>query len=151
MLIREAGVMYQGIPIVFARYHKASKDNINLISTSGLMNGLFVFAECLIEPIEYFESNNYSIVFKKGRILNFEDKEVEIITFMILDKDYRLEHYLKITIFPLLEKILKKFIAKYKGYNFTEPTQFKSFRMTIDKILGTGTMTLEEKVAYLIS
>ena len=71
MLIREAGLLFQGLPIIFKSYHRASKERINLVCTSGLMSGLLTFAECLMEPIEYFESTNYTIIFKKGKIKDF--------------------------------------------------------------------------------
>ena len=151
MLIREAGIIYQGLPIIFATYHRASKEKIDLICTSGLMSGLLSFAECLMEPIEYFESNNYSIIFKKGEIQDHKGQEVEVVAFIVLDKDYRLEKYLKSSVFPILEKLLRKFTLQYDGCKFTKVIQFESFRKTIDKIFGEGTLTFEEKVASLIT
>ncbi len=151
MLIREAGIIRQGLPIIFATYHRASREQVDFISTSGLMSGLLSFAECLMTPIEYFESSKYSIIFNKGNIEDNEGRMEEIIAFIVLDKDYRLEKYLHKTILPLLEKLVKKFISRYNGSNFTKTRQFDSFRNTIDKLFGSGTLTLEEKVASLIT
>lgn len=151
MLIREAGIIRQGLPIIFATYHRASKEQIDLICTSGCMSGLLSFAECLMTPIEYFESSKYSIIFKKGNIKDNEGRIDEVIAFIVLDKDYRLEKYLHRSILPLLEKLLKKFTSRYNGSNFTEAKKFDSFRSTIDKIFGSGTLTLEEKVASLMA
>ncbi|MHA2474525.1 MAG: hypothetical protein ACXAES_14975 [Promethearchaeota archaeon] len=150
MLIREAGIIFNGIPVIFASYHRASKESTDLICTSGLMSGLLSFAECLMAPIEYFESSKYTIIFKKGKMYDFYKRSQDILAFIVLDKDDRLEKYLYKTIFPLLEKLLEKFISEYKGSKITEVAKFESFRSTIDKLFGTGTQTLEEKVVSLL-
>jgi len=150
MLIREAGIIFNGIPVIFASYHRASKESTDLICTSGLMSGLLSFAECLMAPIEYFESSKYTIIFKKGKMYDFYKRSQDILAFLVLDKDDRLEKYLHRTIFPLLEKLLEKFIAEFKGSKITEVSKFESFKITIDKLFGTGTQTLEEKVFSLL-
>ncbi|MFX1258810.1 MAG: hypothetical protein ACFFAN_13195 [Promethearchaeota archaeon] len=150
MLIREAGILFHGIPIIFTSYHRASKKRTNLVCSSGLMSGLLSFAECLMEPVEYFESDKYSIVFKKGIIKDFYRDVQEIVAFIVLDKDNRLERYLKKSILPLLEKLLKRFISQFDGCNLTKIGQFEPFRKTIDKIFGIGTLTLEEKIVSLL-
>ncbi|MHA2182946.1 MAG: hypothetical protein ACXAAH_16120 [Promethearchaeota archaeon] len=149
MLIREAGIIFNGIPVIFASYHRASKEKTDIICSSGLMSGLLTFAECLMAPIEYFESSKYSIIFKKGRMNDFYGKDQEVLAFLVLDKDERLEKYLYKTIFPLLERLLKKFISEYKGCKITEVAQFETFKKVIDKLFGTGTLTFEEKVVSL--
>jgi len=151
MLIREAGILFHGIPIIFTSYHRASKQKTNLVCSSGLMSGLLSFAECLMEPVEYFESDKYSIVFKTGIIKDLFRDEQEIVAFIVLDKDTRLEKYLKKTILPLLEKLLKKFVSQFNGCNLTKVGQFEIFKKTINKIFGTGTLTLEEKVISLLT
>jgi len=102
MLIREAGIIFNGIPVIFASYHRARKEKADLICSSGLMSGLLTFAECLMAPIEYFESSKYTIVFKKGIMQDFYGKEQDILSFLVIDKDDRLEKYLDRTIKPLL-------------------------------------------------
>ena len=151
MLIREAGILFHGIPIIFASYHRASKNRTNLICSSGLLSGLLGFAECLMEPVEYFESDKYSIIFKKGHVKDLYNEEKEIVAFLVLDKDYRLEKYLHRTILPLLEKLLRRFISQFTGCNLLKVGQFESFKMTINKIFSTGTQTFEEKVISLFS
>jgi hypothetical protein len=151
MLIREAGILFHGIPIIFASYHRASKRKTNLVCSSGLMSGLLTFAECLMEPVEYFESDKYSIVFKKGIIIDLNKEKQEIVAFLVLDKDYRLERYLNKTILPLLGRLLKKFIIQYTGSNLLKVGQFEGFKNTINKIFGTDTQTLEEKVVSLLT
>ena len=151
MLIREAGILFQGLPIIFKSYHRASKEKINLICTSGLMSGLLTFAETLMEPVEYFESNKYTIIFKKGRIKDCFSLDQEVVAFLVIDKDERLEKYLYKTIMPLLEKLLKRFTSQFKGCNFTKANQFEKFKKTLNKLFGTGTLTFEEKVVSLLA
>lgn len=150
MLIREAGIIFNGIPVIFASYHRASKEKTDLVCSSGLMSGLLTFAECLMAPIEYFESSNYSIIFRKEKMEDFYGKEQEVLAFLVLDKDERLEKYLNKTINPLLERLLKKFTSTFIGCKITEMAQFEPFKETIDKLFGTGTLTLEEKVHSLL-
>ena len=149
MLIREAGIIFNGIPVIFTSYHRASKEETDLICSSGLMSGLLTFAECLMAPIEYFESSKYSIIFKKGKMVDFYGKEQEVLAFLVLDKDERLEKYLNKTINPLLERLLKKFTTEFSGCKITECAQFGPFKKIIDKLFGTGTLTFEEKVVSL--
>ncbi len=151
MLIREAGILFNGIPIIFTSYHRASKERTNLVCSSGLMSGLLSFAECLMEPVEYFESDKYSIVFKKGTINDLFRDIQEIVAFMVIDKDPRLEKYLKKTIQPLLNKLLKSFVSQFNGCNLTKVGQFERFKETLNKIFGTGTQTLEERVVSLLA
>jgi len=151
MLIRESGILFHGIPIIFTSYHRASKEKTDLVCSSGLLSGLLSFAECLMEPVEYFESDKYSIVFKKGTIVDFFRDVQEIVAYIVLDKDDRLEKYLNKTIQPLLEKLLKRFVSQFDGCNLMKVGQFESFRRTINKIFGTGTQTLEEKVVSLLT
>lgn len=150
MLIREAGIIFNGIPVIFASYHRARKEKADLICSSGLMSGLLTFAECLMAPIEYFESSKYTIVFKKGIMQDFYGKEQDILSFLVIDKDDRLEKYLDRTIKPLLDRLLKKFTSEFNGCKVTEVAKFEPFKKTIDKLFGTGTQTLEEKVVSLL-
>jgi len=151
MLIREAGILFHGIPSIYISYHRASKDNLNLICSSGLMSGLLSFAECLMEPVEYFESDKFSIIFKKGKMKDRFMLDQEIVAFIVIDKDGRLEKYLKKTILPLLAKIIKKFISQFTGCNFTKSKQFESFKITLNKLFGVSTLTFEEKVVSLLA
>ncbi|MFX1278893.1 MAG: hypothetical protein ACFFA3_05710 [Promethearchaeota archaeon] len=150
MLIREAGIIFNGMPIIYSSYHRASKEHTDLICSSGLLSGLFTFAGCLMEPIEYFETSKYSLVFRTRMIEDFYGEEQEILSFLVLDKDARLEKYLNRSVKPLLDKLLKKFISDYNGCKLNDASLFEPFRATIDKIFGTGTMTLEEKVLTLL-
>ena len=149
-LIREVGIIFNGMPVIFTSYHRASKERIDLIYSSELRSGLLTFAECLMAPIEYFESSKHSIIFKKGKMEDFYGKEQEVLAFLVVDKDYRLERYLHKSVLPFLKKLLKGFTSQYTGGKITEVAQFEPFKQTIDKIVGTSTQTLEEKVVYLL-
>ena len=81
---------------------------------------------------------------------DFYGKEQEVLAFLVLDKDNRLEKYLNKTILPLLERLLKKFTSEYIGSKITEVAQFEPFKKIIDKIFGSGTQTFEEKVISLL-
>ena len=150
MLIREAGIMHQGLPVIYTSYHRASKKGMDSIDISALLSGLLSFAETVMEPIEYFETDHYSIVVKNGLIKDRFMGEEEIVAFIVLDKDPRLERYLHRTILPLLERLLKKFIHQFDGCNLTRGLQFEVFKNTINKIFSTGTKTFEEKVVSLL-
>ena len=150
MLIREAGIIFNGMPIIYSSYHRASKEETDLICSSGLLSGLLTFAGCLMEPIEYFETNKFTLVFNTRTMQDFYGEEQEILSYMVLDKDERLEKYLNRTIKPLLDTLLKKFISEFNACRLNDATLFEPFRATIDKTFGTGTMTLEEKVLTLL-
>ncbi len=81
---------------------------------------------------------------------DFYGKEQEVLAFLVLDKDDRLEKYLDKTVKPLLEKLLEKFTSTFIGRKITEVAQFEPFKLAIDKIFGSGTQTFEEKVVSLL-
>ena len=81
---------------------------------------------------------------------DFYGKEQEVLAFLVVDKDNRLERYSHKTVFPLLEKLVKKFTSQYTGCRITEVAQFEPFKQIIDKIFGSGTQTFEEKVVSLL-
>ncbi len=151
MLVREAGILIQGVPIIFTSFHRASKKKTNLVCSSGLLSGLLGFAECLMEPIEYFESNQFSVIFKKKNIIDFFKMDQEILAYIVLDKDIRIDKYLHKTILPLLEKLLKKFISKFTGSNLYKVSQFENFEKNIKRILGVNTQTLLERLNTLLA
>ena len=88
---------------------------------------------------------------KKGNVIDFEGIDQEIIIYLVLDKDYRIEKYLRKSILPLLEKVLKKFKVMFYGCNLTNTSHFEVFEDVINKILGVGTKTFEEKVVSLLT
>ncbi|MHA2394465.1 MAG: hypothetical protein ACXAEX_21205 [Promethearchaeota archaeon] len=134
MFIREAGIIFNGIPLIFANYHGANEEELELIYASKLLSGLLIFAECLMAPIEYFENSKYTIIFKKGKMYDYYGKNQEVFAFLVVDKDNRLEKYLNKKINPLLEKLLIKFISQFSGCKLTEVAQFEPFKKMIETI-----------------
>lgn len=136
MLIREAGILFHGIPIAFNSFNKDCEIKSNNVCTSGLLRKLSIFSKFLTTQIEYFESQNHSIILKEGIIKDIHGVNQNILAFIILEKDYRLEKYLGKIIFPLLEKLLYEFISQYYGYDLFKLGQFKVFKSAIKKIVA---------------
>jgi hypothetical protein len=152
LLIREVGVIYGGMPVVFASYHDTSIKESNLICRTGLISGILTFAENIISPIEYFETDRFLVVFTND-LIQIEDNEREeyIIAYAVLDKIKKVDKILKRNLIPLLKKILKQFISKYKGQNLCEISKLKGFRGDLDKMIWFDTKTIDERVSSLIS
>lgn len=136
MLIREAGILFHGIPIVFNSFNKDCETESNNICTSGLLRKLSLFSKLLTTQIEYFESKNHSIILKEGIVKDINGFNQKLLSFIILEKDYRLEKYLGKKISPLLEKLLYEFISQYYGYDLFKLGQFELFKSTIRKIVN---------------
>ena len=150
MVIREIGLLLYGMPIFYQPYNKASRDESSLITRSAFISSILGFAEKLISPVDYFESEKYVFVFQKDYIHAKRTKNKELlIAYTILDKEKRVEKSIKNRILPLLEEVLKKFILKFSGKDLNETTQFLSFKEDLDKIVGTDTKSLDEKVSSM--
>ncbi|MFX0029849.1 MAG: hypothetical protein ACFE8B_11605 [Candidatus Hermodarchaeota archaeon] len=134
MLIREAGILINKVPIIYANYPRANKEELDLIFTSELLRGLLNFTESIMIPIEYFENHKYTILFKKGSIRDYCGKIQEVTVFLVMDKDKKLEKYLYKKINPLLEEILREFVLQFSGCKITKVAQFEPFEMMINKI-----------------
>ena len=149
MVIREIGILLYGMPILYKSYHQASKKE-GLITKSAFISSILTFAEKLIAPIHYFESEKYLIVFNKGKIRSRRSKDKEmIIAYVVMDKEKKIDKTINNRIFPLLESVLDEFIQQYEGKDLNELSQYAPFTLTIDKILGTDTKTFEEKASSL--
>jgi len=146
MIIREVGIISCGIPIIFESHKKTRKENVNLILNSGLLSSILSFAEITISPIEYFQSNRFTVVFKKEWI-DDQHSLKPFIAYVVIDNEKNVDKYIKKRVLPLLKKILKKFKAKYNGKDFV---QFEDFRKSLSKILNINIKTLNEKFVSLI-
>ena len=149
MIIREVGIISCGVPIIFESYHKIRKEASNLILNSGLLSSILSFAESTIAPVEYLQSNRYTVVFKKDDI---HDKNMlkPFIAYLIIDNvEKNVDKYVKRKIMPLLKKILKRFKKEYEGKNFTSISQFNDFRYCLSKILGINITTIEDNYASM--
>jgi len=146
MIIREVGIISCGIPIIFESHKETRKENVNLILNSGLLSSILSFAEITISPIEYFQSNRFTVVFKKEWI-DDQHSLKPFIAYVVIDNEKNVDKYIKKRVLPLLKKILKKFKAKYNGKDFV---QFEDFRKSLSKILNINIKTLNEKFVSLI-
>ncbi|MHA1104845.1 MAG: hypothetical protein ACTSPN_03890 [Promethearchaeota archaeon] len=147
MIIREVGIISCGIPIIFESHKETRKENVNLILNSGLLSSILSFAEITISPIEYFQSNRFTVVFKKDWIPDHETLKPFIAYVVIDNNEKNVDKHIKKRVLPLLKKIMKKFKAKYNGKDFS---QFEDFRKSLSKILNINIKTLDEKFFSLI-
>lgn len=132
MKIREAGILINKVPIVFFNYPGAKTGKFTLTFPSKLMRGLLIFDQYLMKSIEFFENNNYTIIFKNGNIHDYYGKVQEVTAFLVMDKDKKLEKYLYKKVIPLLERLLNEFILRYNGFKITEVAQFEQFKKKIN-------------------
>ena len=147
MIIREVGIISCGVPIIFESYHSIRKEDSNLILNSGLLSSILSFAESIIAPVEYLQSNRYTVVFKKDELLD-KNSLKPFIAYLIIDNvEKNVDRYVKRKVMPLLKKILKRFKKEYEGTNFTSLSQFEGFRTCLSKILGINLTNLEENFA----
>jgi len=149
MHIYEAGIIIGGFPIISVNYINPHEEENDLIHKCAFLSCILNFADIFISPIEYLESNKYCLAFWKNVIETIDSEEMDIYVYFILNKYKEFYKDLKKKIIPVLEILLNEFIARYNGSNFSNSSQFSSFRVIIDKILGISTKTLEEKVALL--
>ncbi|MFX1445046.1 MAG: hypothetical protein ACFFHV_16660, partial [Promethearchaeota archaeon] len=69
-----------------------------------------------------------------------------LIAYAILDKEKKVEKHISKVVIPSLKEIIKRFIAKYDGKNLSEVSQFQSFKENLDRIFGSETKTIDEKL-----
>ncbi|MBY9002667.1 MAG: hypothetical protein KGD73_01725 [Candidatus Lokiarchaeota archaeon] len=146
MIIREVGIISCGIPIIFESHKETRKENVNLVLNSGLLSSILSFAEITISPIEYFQSNRFTVVFRKDWIL-IQKTLKPFIVYVVIDNEKNVDKYIKKRVLPLLKKIMKKFKAKYNEKDFS---QIEDFRKSLSKILNINIKTLDEKFVSLI-
>ncbi|MFX1275574.1 MAG: hypothetical protein ACFFBP_04020 [Promethearchaeota archaeon] len=150
MVIREIGLLLYGMPIFYQPYNKVSSEESSLITRSAFISSILGFAEKLISPVDYFESEKYIFVFQKDFILSKRTKDKELlIAYTILDQERNVDKSIRNRILPILQEVLKKFISLYNGRDLNETSQFNSFKKELDKILGTDAKSLDEKVSTM--
>jgi len=148
MVIREAGIMARGYPLVYSSYHETGA-GIDVVLRSGLLSGILNFVESAFEKqiVEYIESKNYIIAFKADKILAEKAVEPEpIISYIIMDKEKKIDKFISKNISPLLKKILKEFILGYTGKNLSYISIFEDFKKVINKNFEIESKSLDEKI-----
>ncbi len=149
MVVREAGLLFRGFTLVKKSYHKTSKGKIDTDLRSGLLTAILNFAQSTFSKdiVEYFEGKKYLIAFTEDQINAEDGFEPElIISYAILDKDKKIEKYIRKIIHPLLKQVSKEFKTLNTGKNLSEVSQFKNFKQNLDRIFGTDTQTIDQKL-----
>lgn len=152
MVIREAGLLFRGFTLVKKSYHKSTLGKIDSDLRSGLLTAILNFAESAISKdfVEYFEGKKYLIAFKKNQIMADDSFEPELlISYAIMDKEKRVDKYTRKIIQPSLTLVAQEFISKNSGKNLSEITQFKPFKKNLDKIFGSDTKNIDQKLQGL--
>ena len=140
--------MARGYPLVYSSYHETGEKKIDVVLRSGLLSGILTFVESAFEKqiVEYIESKKYSIAFKADKILAEKAKEPEpILSYVIMDKEKKIDKFISKNVSPFLKKILKEFISDYTGKNLSNVSLFEGFKKTINKIFEIESKSLDEK------
>ena len=149
MVIREVGLLFRGFTLVKRSYHKTTLGKIDSDLRSGLLTALLNFAETAFATgaIEYFQGNRFTIAFMNASISANDSVEPELlISYAIIDKRKKIDKYVNKLVNPLLEKVAEDFIAQYDGKNLSEVSQFKIYKKTLDKIFGSITKKIDQKL-----
>jgi hypothetical protein len=119
---------------------------------SGLLTALINFAETAfsINHVEYFEGKKFIIAFNNNQITSEDSSEPELlISYAILDKEKKVDKHIRKIIYPLLVRVSEQFIAQSNGKNLSEVSQFKYFKTFLDKIFGSDTKNVDQKLRGL--
>lgn len=152
MVVREAGLLFRGFTLVKKSYHKSTKGKIDTDLRSGLLTAILNFAQSTFskDVVEYFEGKKFLIAFTEDEINAEDGYEPELlISYVILDKEKRIEKYIRKIIQPLLKQMSKEFKSLSTGKNLSEISQFKDFKQNLDKIFGSDTKTVDQKLKRL--
>ena len=149
MVIREVGLLFRGFTLVKRSYHKTTLGKIDADLRSGLLTALLNFAETAFSTgsVEYFQGNRFTIAFVNANILADDSVESELlISYAIIDKRKKIDKYVNKLVKPLLVKIAEDFKAQNEGKNLSEVSQFRFFKKIIDKIFGSNTKKIDQKL-----
>ncbi|MBY8979364.1 MAG: hypothetical protein KGD72_03135 [Candidatus Lokiarchaeota archaeon] len=149
MVIREVGLLFRGFTLVKRSYHKTTLGKIDADLRSGLLTALLNFAETAFSTgsVEYFQGNRFTIAFINASILADDSVEPELlISYAIIDKKKKIDKYVNKLVNPLLVKVAEVFKAQNEGKNLSEVSQFRIFKKTLDKIFGSNTKKIEQKL-----
>ena len=154
MVVREAGIIFRGFILVKRSYHKTTKGKIDQDLRSGLLSAILSFAESFFkdDSVEYFEGKRFSFTIIQDEITSGDSREPEVLTsYAILDQEKKIEKYTRKIIRPLLRKVISEFISLSKGKNLSEVSQFKGFKNNLNRIFGTDTQTIDQKLKGVFS
>ena len=154
MVVREAGLLFRGFTLVKKSYHKSTIGKIDTDLRSGLLTAILNFAQSTFSKdlVEYFEGRKFLIAFTEDEINSEDSFEPELlISYVILDKEKRIEKYIRKIIQPLLKQMSKEFKLLNTGKNLSEVSQFRDFKNNLDDIYGSDTQTVDQKLKGVFS
>jgi hypothetical protein len=154
MVVREAGLMFRGFTLVKKTFHKTDKGKIDIDLRSGLLDAIISFAESAFmkDSLEYFQGKKFIIAFTKDDIRSDDGIEPEVLTsYVIIDREKKIEKHIHKIIQPLLKDAINKFVALNKGKNLSEVSQFKDFKNKLDDIYLSDSKTLDQKLKGVFS
>ena len=149
MVIREVGLLFRGFTLVKKSYHKSTLGKIDADLRSGLLTALLNFAETAFSTgsVEYFQGNRFTIAFINAKISSDDSNEPELlVSYAIIDRQKKIDKYIRKIVNPLLSKVVKEFIRQNEGKNLSEVTQFKIFKESLDIIFGSSTKKVDQKL-----
>ncbi len=152
MVIREAGLLFRGFNLVKKSYHKSTLGKIDSDLRSGLLTALLTFADTAFksESIEYLEGGKFVTAFINDKIRAEDSREPEIlISYVILDKEKKIDKYIKKIIQPMLVKLACEFKKKNELKNLSEVSQFTEFKKDIDSIFSSDAKNIDQKLQGL--
>ncbi len=149
MVIREVGLLFRGFTLVKKSFHKTTIGKIDADLRSGLLTALLNFAETAFSTgsVEYFQGNRFTIAFINARILSDDSNEPELlVSYAIIDRQKKIDKYIRKIANPLLIKVAQEFKSQNEGKNLSEVSQFKNFKQSLDKIFGSNTKKIDQKL-----
>ena len=152
MVIREAGLLFRGFSLVKKSYHKTTLGKIDSDLRGGLLTALLTFADTAFksDSIEYFEGGKFVTAFINDKIRAEDSLEPEIlISYVILDKEKKIDKYIKKIIQPMLVKLAYEFKNKNEMKNLSEVSLFTDFKKDIDSIFGSDAKNIDQKLQGL--
>lgn len=149
MVIRESGILFRGFTLLYETYHQTSDNKIDKDLRSALLTALINFAESAFskDTIEYLEMRKFVISFIEDKIKPEDSPEPEpLLAYAILDQEKKIDKHISKVVIPSLKEIMKQFKEEYEGKNLSEVSQFHSFKENLDKVFGSETKTIDEKL-----
>lgn len=151
MRVYEIGIVKEGIPLISVEYSSPGSD-IDKLSKGALISSLLQYAESTISAMEYFESEKFSMIFKKGKMKDPTiAKKSNIFSYIVIERDKEISEKNKQRIINLCSSILNEFIRRYDGKHTAEVGKFEAFKPFIDATLGDLTKSLDDKFSSLLS
>jgi hypothetical protein len=127
MKVYEIGIVLEGLPLVSVKYEDFRQKDIDQVSKGALITSLLHCAENAISPVESFEGDTYSMIFKKGEMNTARTGQSDIIFYIIIDRKKELSKKSKKKVIELANTILNEFTERYNGVDTTQTKQFKEF------------------------